>query len=190
MKGLSQEQLSEMSGVSNRTIQRIESGKTIPNGNTLKLIATALDATVDGLVIHEKNEDKGYLLLITLSAVSYLLHPFLGILIPSILWYFKRHKILYADETGRKLISFQITWQLGFFIYLSFIWGFSSTFYYNNSITKWSEIMMSVGKPSAYTISVIYFFNLFMILINLLIIQFNHKTRYFLSIPFMWKKEK
>ena len=183
-KGLSQEQLSDMSGISIRTIQRIEGGKTIPTGDTLKRISTALDASIDGLVIHEMKDDQGYLLLITLSAVSYILHPFLGILLPTLLWYFKRNKILRADETGRKLISFQITWQLAFFIYLA-LDTLTFLMCYNYSLAKWAELLKT--QPIAYSI---YFFNLFMILLNLLLIQFGSMPRYFLSIPFMWRKDK
>ena len=44
-KGLSQEELAKIAGLSLRTIQRVENRETEPTGDTLKRIATALDST-------------------------------------------------------------------------------------------------------------------------------------------------
>ncbi|GGG39536.1 helix-turn-helix domain-containing protein [Hymenobacter glacieicola] len=46
-KGLSQEVLAEQSGVSLRTIQRVEQGDTVPRGYTLQALATALEVPLD-----------------------------------------------------------------------------------------------------------------------------------------------
>ncbi|MGQ7869024.1 helix-turn-helix domain-containing protein [Sunxiuqinia sp. sy24] len=46
-KGLSQEELSEKTGVSLRTIQRIESGESVPRGSTLRTITSSLDVAPD-----------------------------------------------------------------------------------------------------------------------------------------------
>ena len=48
-KGFSQEELAEISGLSLRTIQRIENGETKPTGETLKRISNALDISPDKL---------------------------------------------------------------------------------------------------------------------------------------------
>ncbi len=48
--GLSQEELSETSGISLRTIQRIENGESVPRGSTLKTIATSLNVSSDLLI--------------------------------------------------------------------------------------------------------------------------------------------
>lgn len=45
-KGLSQEDLEELSGVSRSTIAKCESGKTTPGSDTLEKLAVALDATM------------------------------------------------------------------------------------------------------------------------------------------------
>lgn len=57
-KGISQELLAEESGLSLRTIQRIESGQTEPRGDTLKRIASSLQATPDDLIGWTQKEDK------------------------------------------------------------------------------------------------------------------------------------
>ena len=49
-KGLSQEELSEASGISLRTIQRIENGEGTPRESTLNTIAESLNVTADYLI--------------------------------------------------------------------------------------------------------------------------------------------
>ena len=56
-KNLSQEQLSELSGLSLRTIQRIESGKSV-SIETLKVLSIALGVDSSELVIKEKHDLK------------------------------------------------------------------------------------------------------------------------------------
>ena len=49
-KGMSQETLAEESGLSLRTIQRIENGRSNPTGDTLKRLSNALNVTPDELI--------------------------------------------------------------------------------------------------------------------------------------------
>lgn len=49
-KGFSQEELSEKSGLSLRTIQRIENGETEPRGDSLKRLAFAFDVSSDEII--------------------------------------------------------------------------------------------------------------------------------------------
>ena len=50
-KGVSQDKLSKLSGVTYNTVIKIESGATLnPRVETLRLIAKALDVTVDSLL--------------------------------------------------------------------------------------------------------------------------------------------
>lgn len=187
-KGLSQDQLSELSNISVRTIQRIEKGSTIPNGDTLNKLATVLEATIDGLITNDEKEDKGYLTLLSLSSISYILHPFLGLLIPIVLWYLKKNKILKVDEVGRKLISFQITWQLVFFGYFAYL--NNGAMPYNMDVSEWTNLLSSMRKPYKQVISILYFYNLFIVLVNIILIQNKLKPRYYPSIPFIWSKIK
>lgn len=50
VKGLSQKELAEYSGLSLRTIQRVENGETEPTGETLKRISTVFDITPNELI--------------------------------------------------------------------------------------------------------------------------------------------
>ena len=116
--GFSQEYLADESKLNLRTIQRIEGGTTIPRGDTLIRLSTALKISPDELLEWAMQEDKGELLLINLSGLSIILNPFLGIIVPLALWVSKRDKVLHADETGKKLINFQITWLLFLSLFL------------------------------------------------------------------------
>ncbi len=111
-KGLSQEALAEDSRVSYRTIQRIENGVNRPNGETVKRIAFALDILPEELSDWELKADKNSLVLFNLSALTFIIFPLLGILIPFIMWTSKRGKVRELESLGKKLINFQITWTL------------------------------------------------------------------------------
>ncbi|WP_412986621.1 DUF4870 domain-containing protein [Pontimicrobium sp. IMCC45349] len=111
-RGMSQEFLAEESGLSLRTIQRIEKGASNPTGDSLKRLATALDITADELIDWAVKEDNKYLIFLNLSALTFLFFPLLGILIPFILWSSKKDKIKNINLLGKRLINFQITWTL------------------------------------------------------------------------------
>jgi len=56
-KALSQEELAKNSGLSLRTIQRVEKGETEPTGETLKRISSALDVTPYNLICRDGNKE-------------------------------------------------------------------------------------------------------------------------------------
>jgi transcriptional regulator with XRE-family HTH domain len=57
LRGLSQEELTKQSGLSLRTVQRVENGETRPTGETLKRISVALDVPMNELIqLDEFNE--------------------------------------------------------------------------------------------------------------------------------------
>ena len=57
VRGMSQEELAKISGLSLRTIQRVENGESQPTGETLKRISNALDLTLDELTNWLNNND-------------------------------------------------------------------------------------------------------------------------------------
>lgn len=109
-KGLSQEELAENASINLRTLQRIEKGETEPRGQTLRLIAQALDRPLEDFLDYTKEEDKGFLQLLNLSTLSFWIIPLGNIFIPLILWIMKKDKVKGAGELGRRIINFQITW--------------------------------------------------------------------------------
>lgn len=105
-KNLTQTELAEKSGLSLRTIQRIESGN-IPKGFTLKAIAKALDLDSEDLFSStEESIDFDRAKLINLSALSGLIIPFGGIIFPAILTY--KTKDSNNRELGKNIVCIQI----------------------------------------------------------------------------------
>ena len=58
MHDYSQEELAEMVGVSRQTLSKYETGESLPDIEKCKLLADALDVTVDDLISYEKNEQE------------------------------------------------------------------------------------------------------------------------------------
>ena len=132
-KGLSQEALAEAAGVSLRTMQRVEQGDTVPRGYTLQALAAALGVPLEALreeptpaaaaeaatPTTELREDAPLLQLLNLSALGFLVFPFLNLLGPWLLWRARRHDTAHVAELGRRVLGFQVLWQVGcFFLYL------------------------------------------------------------------------
>ena len=111
-KGFSQEELSEKTGLSLRTVQRVENGETEPRGDTLKRLALAFGVSADEIVDWTVQEDKGLLTSLNLSALSFIFFPILGILVPLIIWISKKDKIKNVNKVARDLLNFEITWNI------------------------------------------------------------------------------
>jgi transcriptional regulator with XRE-family HTH domain len=109
-QNLTQEELYERSGISVRTIQRIEAG-TQPQGFTLKALAKALDVSEDELAGKQEAmnaEHTKWLKLINFSALPFMLVPPLNIAVPLFIMFIKKE---FNAET-RKLVTIQIVWAL------------------------------------------------------------------------------
>jgi transcriptional regulator with XRE-family HTH domain len=119
--GISQEFLADESGLSVRTIQRIEKGESMPNGDTIRKISAALNIGPNELGEWIIGEDIDFLKKLNLSALAFVFFPVLGILVPSILWIIKKDKIKDLDVVAKKLINFEITWVILFFLTPIFI---------------------------------------------------------------------
>jgi uncharacterized Tic20 family protein len=115
-KGFSQEQLAYAAAINLRTVQRIESGETEPRGDTLKRLANALNITPDELIDWTEQEDNNYLVFYNLSAFSFLVFPLLGIIVPLALWFLKKDKIRNLNLVGKRLLNFQITWCIIYYL--------------------------------------------------------------------------
>jgi len=107
---LTQDELSNKSGISVRTIQRIEAG-TNPKGHTLKVLAEVLEIKENILLgIIDKNEDINYnlLKLINLSSLLFVFIPPVNIVIPLIIMFAKKQ----FNPLSKQLISIQILWTI------------------------------------------------------------------------------
>ncbi|MFI2741500.1 helix-turn-helix domain-containing protein [Zhouia sp. PK063] len=111
-KGLSQVALGELSGVSYKTIQRIERENTNPSGDTLTRIAAALEVPLAQLVEKEKADMFPYIIMVLpLSALLFLINMYLGILVPIlvafVLWY---KNVPNVKSIAVKVIVVEILW--------------------------------------------------------------------------------
>ncbi len=109
-KGLTQEDLAEKTGLSVRTIQRIESGEVDPRSYTLNQMAEALcvelteftKETEDNSNMPE-SERRKWLTWLHLSGLFILIFP------PLIIWVLKKDEVPEMDRHGRDVMNFQIS---------------------------------------------------------------------------------
>ncbi|MES2828018.1 MAG: helix-turn-helix domain-containing protein [Bacteroidota bacterium] len=182
-KGLTQEQLAELSGVTTRTIQRIEKGAVVPHIQTLKMLADSLDIDTELLMDQPEGNvtgapifTEGYNIenparimnlvpLYHLLALGGLFLPGLNIILPFILWVVKKDENFKYDWEGRQTINFNITFTLVLFI-----------------ATPLLIVNYLLGFP---LLIISYLFMVVMSIINLYRSVKMMPVKYPLSIPFM-----
>lgn len=125
--GFSQEQLAEKSGLSMRTVQRIENGNTLPRGDTLRRIAMAMQVSPDEIIDWQVQEDKNVLTMLNLSQLGFMAFPILGIIIPLAIWIAKKDSIKHVDQHGKAILNFQISWAI--LLFLIYIWPVTYWFF-------------------------------------------------------------
>ncbi len=107
-KGFSQEELANKSGVSIRTVQRIEKHQNSPHGKTLQLICEALGIQAEDVLEFNQTEDTRILSWMYFSIISGLALPLGNIILPLIFWITNKSKIKHADKIGKHLVYNQI----------------------------------------------------------------------------------
>jgi len=182
----SQEELSEKTGLSLRTIQRIENGETEPRGDSLKRLAMAFDVSPDEIIDWTVQEDKGFLISLNLSALSSLLFPLLGIIVPLIIWISQKDKIRKVNEIAKEILNFQITWNM--FLFIGFIGiVFSSVYGIKMTEDINSTLITSMLTKNMLFLIVMYLYNLTMIIISAVRINNDKKVFYTPKIRFIRK---
>ncbi len=183
-KGFSQEQLADDSSLSLRTIQRIENGETVPHGDSLRKLTHALGVNPDDILEWTPSEDKGYLILMNLSALAFIFHPLLGVIIPTVMWILKKDKIKLVDDSGRKLISFQITWTILLYS-LQLIVTQGQYFSFDIQLTQWLPVLLQKFSIVGVCLAFLYLYNIVLIIINTRRNSNGLKSRYIPSIPIL-----
>ncbi len=178
-KGYSQEELAERSGLSLRTIQRIENGETEPRGDSLTRLAAAFDVTVDDLADWGMVEDDRYIASMNLSALSCMLNPLFGIMFPLILWLTRKDKVKGLNDAARELLNFQITLTIFMFAGLIVFW-FTGVF-------GAGIVVKGTMTGMILFLSAMYVFNLVMIIVNSMRARSGKKVVYRPAIPFIRK---
>jgi len=171
-KGYSQDYLATQCQLNLRTIQRIESGQTEPHGDTLQRLAICLGVMVEELTCQPEAlsntipalpKDQTYIALIHLSALSFILFPLLGAIVPFILWVIKRNQIQGIEEAGKRILNFQITWCLIVGLWYAFIIS-GALFHVNIPAGN----LFGLGTPELIIIMIplLYLYNVIMIIVN------------------------
>ncbi len=183
-KGFSQEELSEKTGLSLRTIQRIENGETEPRGDSLKKLACAFNVSSDEIFDWTVQEDKGFLTSLNLSALSFIIFPLLGIVVPLIIWISKKDKIRNINEIAKDLLNFQITWTM--LLFIGYI-GIIASVFYKIKLEGDITIIRSRFILNLVFFGIMYLYNLTTIIINSVRINNGRNVRYYPKIRFLRK---
>ncbi|MDA3943488.1 MAG: helix-turn-helix transcriptional regulator [Bacteroidetes bacterium] len=105
---LTQEELSDKSGISIRTIQRIESGNE-PKGQTLKILAKTLGIKENELLEEEETQveiSSTLIKIINLSSLPFTIIPPANIIIPLVIMFAKKQ----FNPLAKQIVSIQILW--------------------------------------------------------------------------------
>ncbi|RXK58409.1 XRE family transcriptional regulator [Lacibacter luteus] len=179
-KGLTQEQLADLSNVTVRTIQRIESGESMPRAYTLKAIATALNISFEELTADNNlaehlpasestvqtpdyTDSKHTLKIICLSCFSYLVVPFIHFLIPTRLLKKSNEQNPTIVAFAKKMIRTQLYWKVALWLLLL------GTLAYNLIMAAWFQKNYLISYLVPFF--AMYFLNAIIISITLLRIQ-------------------
>ena len=152
--GYTQLELAEKSGLSVRTIQRVESEHYYDiKGHTLNALSKALEINASEIkrpVSNFKNPDKLMLKYINLSGLLFFIIPFGNIFASLYLWHHYKKKSLIVERLGKQLVNFQLLWSIGLCIALIM-----------------APLLQKVIKPSFSLILCVLFF---MIALNIFVI--------------------
>ncbi|MRH99358.1 DUF4870 domain-containing protein [Kriegella sp. EG-1] len=182
--GYSQEDLSENSGLSLRTIQRIEKGENEPTGETLKRISYALNVKPEELIDWAVIEDNSYLKALNLSSLTFIVFPLLGFLVPLIMWISKKDKLKNVNRIAKNVINFQITWTIILFS------GYIMSVLILIIRTESTGIISAKNFILSYSLNLIFFLimyilNIILILVSTSRISKNKEVIYFPKISFI-----
>ncbi len=173
LKGYTQEQLSDKTTVTVRTIQRIEKGDVQPHLQTVKLLAVGLDIEVnDLLVLDNPNEEviqRKWMLLIHGTPFFGLIIPFANVLFPLFIWISKANDNKVYDQHGRAVVNFHCTINLLLIISLLLFFPFPGINFFGTGA--------------------VFLFGLIFSIKNLMSALNSGKYKYPLSIPFLKPKQ-
>jgi transcriptional regulator with XRE-family HTH domain len=175
--GLSQEQLAQDTGLNIRTIQRIENGETVPRGDSLRRLSSALKTTPEAFVGAERKEDKAIIGILSFSQLAFIVFPLFGVALPVIIWLIQKDKVLQIEKLGRRIINFQTTWLL--------IVGFIYTF---TIFTKILHLSIGIrGVFLTHPLIFLYAYNLLIVILNSLFALKGKKVFYVPAFRFLRK---
>jgi uncharacterized Tic20 family protein/DNA-binding XRE family transcriptional regulator len=179
-KALTQEQLAERCEVSARTIQRIESGEVDPRAYTLHCLGEALEFDFG-----EENTSNENLWL----AILHLSSMFCILIVPLLLWSWKKNQSYKIEQHGRHVLNFQITMTLALFaiLFLLMIIPVALGFMQEAGLNamEGGPIFMLLVMCSTTPLLLIAIFCMYQGAVNAMRALSDKPIRYALSIPFV-----
>jgi transcriptional regulator with XRE-family HTH domain len=158
-KGLTQEELADMTEVSARTIQRIENGEVDPRSYTLQMISKALDVDISLFtetnskenIEYRKESERTWLALIHLSGLFFLIFPCV------LIWNKKKNEIEGITDHYRDIINYQLSIWLIFmmpgiiaFLFAGVPYPIFVAIIFNVMFTIPNSIKVLNGRPYKY----------------------------------------
>ena len=179
-KGLTQEQLAERCEVSPRTIQRIESGEVDPRAYTLQCLGAALEFDLGAE--NTANENL-WLTILHLSSALCLL------IVPLLLWSWKKNRSYKIDKQGRQVLNFQITMTLSLFAaaFLLMLFPTALIFVGEGTVNAMESSPIFILLTLCLPLPLIFigFFCTYQGVVNAMRALSDKPVRYALSIPFV-----
>jgi uncharacterized Tic20 family protein len=113
LKGITQETLSEVTGLNVRTIQRIEAGEVDPRLYTLKSIADALDVNLEELLPEPTQHELNQIAVLHITPIAFFFFPIIGnVMVPFIFWMLKREEVNGINKHGKDILNGQLTYSI------------------------------------------------------------------------------
>ena len=125
-EGYTQNDLATKTGLSLRTIQRLENTNKVPKGYTLNALAEVFNMEPSDLqanylnIKRSRDSEITTIKMINLSVLSFLGIPFGNLIFPIIIWRNNRDSQL-VDQVGRRVVNFQILFTLALSLLLILI---------------------------------------------------------------------
>lgn len=113
LKGMTQETLSELTGLNVRTIQRIESAEVDPRLYTLKSIADALGVNLEELLPQPTQHELNQIAALHVTPIAFFFFPIIGnVVAPFIFWMLKREDVNGINRHGKDILNGQLTYSI------------------------------------------------------------------------------
>ncbi|WP_295767815.1 helix-turn-helix domain-containing protein [uncultured Mucilaginibacter sp.] len=157
-KGYSQDYLASQTQLSLRTIQRIENGESEPRGDSLQRLSACLGIDVSELTSAANNYpevDSNYLTIIHLSALSFIVFPLFGILVPYIMAIRYGKQFKEVNYTVKRVVNFQITWCIIFVAYNALMIS-SAILHYYNPLMELPDLIVFLFIPAMYAYNILF----------------------------------
>ena len=180
-KNMTQEKLAEYCQVSTRTIQRIENGEVEPRAYTRNSLSNILVFDFG----QDNTENEGFWL-----AALHMSSVFLGVLLPLLLWSWKKNQSYEIDHQGRQVLNFQITMTLLLFGALCFaVFALPALVLAETEFgpggTRETMVIVALGSLATLPFIVIGLFAFYQAIANTVRALSDKRVHYPLSIQFL-----